>query len=242
MAELWTPEQRQLIGEDPYYLWRGLKEGARLPRDTVAAGLAYWLACQLRWIWNQQTEIPTPWYLAQEEGLLGWCRNESDLRLGHAQDSWSAVEFYALHFAEALRKGKREALKDPFWSDLLLHKQAEGDDAFFAHIPILIGQALDTFLEAKRLFALRWDRSAVPLKYWAYTAIEVYLEELLAMGDRHSIAPSQETLRQWVKRMGLKPFKPAVVTRYVKGAGIPIDGFDMEAFLLSGIPAPMVPN
>jgi hypothetical protein len=237
MAE--TNNIDDLVVQDPYFLWRDMDYGARLSREAVAAGLAHWLACQLRWIWDQQTEVPIPWYLSQQEGLLGWCKDEADLRIGARQDSWSAVEFHSLHFAEALRDDKRRALQDPFWNDLFMHKKAEGDDSFFAHIPILIGQAPHTFLEAKRLFALRWDRAVVPLRFWSYSAIEAYLEELLAWHDRHGIAPSQETLRQWVRRMGLQPFRPAVVTRYVKGKGIPIDGFCPEALVLARIPVPI---
>jgi hypothetical protein len=232
----------KLVAQDPYYLWRELPYGARLPREVVATGLARWLQAHLVWIWDQRTQIKLPWYLARIDGLVAWSLDEAALRLStfSNQDSFTAAEFHELHFAESLRKKKVAALRDPFWDELILHKKAEGDLNFFTHLPVLIHQPPYEFRQAKRLFCLLWDRGSIPLQYWSYAALAAYLEVTLSTLNRHAIAPDTEALRQWVSRLGLVPFRPAVVTRYdSRERQIPIDGFCLEAFQLARIPAPI---
>jgi hypothetical protein len=111
LASVGSPLLDERVASDPYFAWAGLDYDARLPRETVQACLAKWLEAQLLWIWDQQTEIKLPWYLNRIDGLIAWCLDEAALRLSSfsAQDSFTAAEFKAFHFTEALRKKKRGA-------------------------------------------------------------------------------------------------------------------------------------
>jgi hypothetical protein len=227
------------VGQDPYYLWRDLPYDTRLPRDVVAAGLAKWLEGQLQWIWDQQTEIKTPWYLSRRKALRAWCLDEAALRLSaKGRDSYSAAEFAEIHFIEALHENKLAALRDSFWDGLFQNKKSIGDLAFFEHLSILIDQPPQPFHQGKRLFCLLWDRACIPLEYWKYSAAVLYLQDVLGRLDRHALAPDEVTLRQWVHRLGLRPFRPAVITGYTKGKSISRHGFNLEAFILARIPPP----
>jgi hypothetical protein len=112
------------IATDPYYIWAGLDYGARLPREAVQAGLACWLAEQLRWIWDQQSPLH-PWYRKRMAGLAAWCQHEAALRLKSFsdQDSFTAAEFCEFHFREEARKHGASEIKDPFWNSLFDYKK-----------------------------------------------------------------------------------------------------------------------
>ena len=228
-----------LVAQDPYFMWHDLPYDTRLPRDTVATGLAKWLETQLVWIWDQQTDIKIPWYLARRAGLRAWCWDEAILRLKFSKlDSFTAAEFAELHFNEDLRERKLEALADPFWDELIAYKRRT-DLNFFTQLPILVHQSPYVFNQVKRLFCVLWDRLEPPYEYWSYGAIERHLEEALARKDRRALAPSEQTLRQWVNRLGLVHSKYTLVTKYSGGGHIPPDGYCLEALILAGIPVPL---
>jgi hypothetical protein len=227
------------VATDPYFIWKGLDPMTRLSREIVQSGLGCWLASQLKWIWDDLTEIKTPWYMSRVVGLCTWCWYEAGLRLSSfsQQDSFTAAEFCEFHFSEAAKKHGTEAIKDPFWDELFDYKKKTGDLRFFTHLPILVNQAPFEHRRVMRLFCLYWDRLCeVPFEYWAAPAIARFLATKLERIDRHGIAPSTETIRQWRHRFGLVPFKPSVITMFSSNAGIPPCGYDHEAFELSGIP------
>jgi hypothetical protein len=231
-----------LVAQDPYFMWHDLPYDTRLPRDTVATGLAKWLETQLVWIWDQQTDIKIPWYLARRAGLRAWCWDEAVLRLKFSKlDSFTAAEFAELHFSEDLRERKLEALADPFWDELIAYKRRT-DLNFFTHLPILVHQSPYVFNQAKRLFCVLWDRLEPPYEFWSYSAMERHLAQSLAQKDRLALSPDKDTLRQWVHRLGLIPFRPAVITKYNRSGRIPLDGYCAEALVLAEIPVPLNPT
>jgi hypothetical protein len=229
------------IATDPYFIWKGLDPMTRLSRQIVQSGLGCWLASQLKWIWDAQTEIKTPWYLNRVVGLCAWSWYEAGLRLSSfsSQDSFTAAEFCEFHFREEARKHGAQEIKDPFWDTLFAHKKETGDLKFFTHLPVLVNQAPFEFQHAMRWFCVYWDRAEIPLEFWSSEAAATYLKIRLRQIDRHGIAPSAEVLRQWIHRLSLIPFKPPVITRYNWNGSIPHDGFDLEAFRLARIPVPI---
>jgi hypothetical protein len=229
------------IATDPYFIWKGLDPTTRLSREIVQSGLGCWLASQLKWVWDQQTEIKTPWYLNRVVGLCAWCWYEAGLRLSSFsnQESFTAAEFCEFHFREEAKEHGVAEIKDPFWNTLFAHKKAEGDLKFFTHLPVLVNQPPFEFRQAMRLLCVLWDRSAIPLQYWAGGPAVTYLEASLTRIDKRTIAPSFETLRQWMHRFDLVPFRPSVITKCTRNGEIPLDGFDLEAFKLAHIPTPI---
>jgi hypothetical protein len=228
------------VATDPYFVWKELDPMTRLSREIVQSGLGCWLASQLKWVWDDRTQIKTPWYLTRVAGLCAWCWHEAGLRLSSfsSQNSFTAAEFCEFHFSEQAKKHGAEEIKDPFWNELFAHKKAEGDLNFFTHLDALVNQAPFGFRHAMRLYCVYWDRAPIPLEYWSNESTAIYLEVKLNQIDRRGIAPSPETLRQWRQRLGLVPFKPSVIRKYGRNGEIPHDGFDLEAFKLAGIPEP----
>jgi hypothetical protein len=239
-AIVFNPE----IATDPYFIWKGLNPMTRLSREVVQAGLGCWLASQLKWIWDDLTENKTEWYLTRVVGLCAWSWYEAGLRLSSfsKQDSYTAAEFCEFHFSEEAKKYGEAEIRDPFWDELFYFKKQMGEMGFYTHLPVLVNQAPFEFRHSMRLFCVLWDRAWIPLEFWAGEAAAVYLEVKLRKIDRHGIPPSPGTLRQWQHRLGLVPFKPAVITKCSPNGRIPKDGFCLEAFELAGIPAPSVPT
>lgn len=230
------------IARDPYFLWKGLDPMTRLSREVVQAGLGCWLASQLKWIWDDLTENKTSWYTTRVVGLCAWAWYEAGLRLSSFshQDSYTAAEFCEFHFSEEAKKHGAEEIKDPFWDELFYFKKQMGEMGFYTHLPVLVNQAPLEFRSAMRLYALYWDRlCGIPLEFWSGEAAATFLAIKLKRVNRHGIAPSEELLRKWRERLGLVLFKPSVVTRFDRSEGIPLDGYDPEAFALAGIPAPI---
>jgi hypothetical protein len=212
----------------------------RLSRQIVQSGLGCWLASQLKWLWDDLTEVKTDWYLTRVVGLCAWCWYEAGLRLSgfSNQDSFTAAEFCELHFCEAAKKHGAGEIKDPSWDPLFSFKKSQGDLRFFTHLPVVVNQAPLEFRQAMRLFCVYWDRLPIPFEFWNVEATTAYLSVRLGQVDRHGIAPSPETLRQWRHRLGLVPFKLSVITKCNRNGEIPPEGFCLEAFELAGIPAP----
>jgi hypothetical protein len=232
------------VATDPYFIWKGLDAMTRLSREIVQSGLGCWLASQLKWIWDDLTEVKTPWYLSRVVGLCAWSFHEAGLRLSSfsKQDSYTAAEFCEFHFSEEAKKHGAEEIRNPFWDPLFSFKKAQGDLRFFTHLPELVNQPPVEFRSVMRLYALYWDRlCGIPLEFWSGEAAATFLEVKLKQIDRHGIAPSAELLRKWRERLGLVLFKPSVITKCNRSGEIPHDGFDLEAFKLAGIPAPISP-
>jgi hypothetical protein len=227
------------IATDPYFIWKGLDPMTRLSRDIVQSGLGSWLAVQLKWIWDQQTKIKTSWYLNRVVGLCAWSWHEAGLRLSSfsKQDSFTAAEFCEFHFNEEAKRRGAEEIKNPFWNELFAFKKETGDLKFFTHLPVLVNQAPLEFHSVMRLYCLYWDRlCGIPLQIWSGEAAATFLKVKLRQIDRHGIAPSAELLSKWRERLGLVLFKPAAISKYNQIGEIPHDGFDLEAFMLAGIP------
>jgi hypothetical protein len=232
------------VATDPYYIWKGLDPRTRLSRQIVQSGLGYWLASQLKWIWDDQTQSRTPWYLNRVMGLSAWCWYEAGLRLSSFshQDSFTAAEFCEFHFSEEAKEHGEAEIKDPFWDTLFAHKKAQGEVKFFRHLHMLVNQAPFEFRQEMRLYCMLWDRAWIPLEHWSGEAAATYLEVKLGQINRHRLSPSSELLRQWQHRLGLAPFRPAVITKYTPKGQIPAGGFSLDAFELAEIPAPSMPT
>jgi hypothetical protein len=157
------------------------------------------------------------------------------------QDSYTAAEFCEFHFSEEAKKHGAEEIKDPFWDELFFFKKQTDPIPFFTHLPVLVSQPPFEFRHSMRMFCVLWDRAWIPLEFWSGEAAAAYLEVTLGKIDRRGIVPGAGTLRQWQHRLGLVPFRPAVITKYNRNGRIPADGFCLEAFELAGIPAPGVP-
>jgi hypothetical protein len=230
------------VATDPYFIWAGLDPMTRLSRQIVQSGLGCWLASQLKWVWDDLSQIKIPWYMTRVKGLCAWSWYEAGLRLSSFsnQDSFTAAEFCEVHFSEEAKKHGAEEIKNPFWNELFYFKKETGDLLFYTHLPILVNQPPLEMRQAMRLYCAWWDRFWVPMEFWSAEASSRYLEEKLGAIDRHGIAPSAERLRQWRHRLGLVPFKPSVVTRCPRDGDFPPGGFDLEAFELAGIPAPRI--
>ena len=226
------------VHADPYYLWTGLSPETALPFAQVRNGLARFIQHHLRWAWDNQTLVAHRWYLAREEGLSNWCRFEAHQRLAaHYRPAYTALDFHELHFGEAMRRGGREAFKDPFWTPLLVHKQLTSDLGFIKHIEILVNRPPIESHALMRLFCVGWDRNIIPLSFWSYPAIEDYLRHALQAGGQAALVPSANTIRQWAHRLELRQQKPLVVTGFDERVGITKKGFNFRAFEFHGIPA-----
>jgi hypothetical protein len=120
------------VATDPYFIWKGLDPMTRLSREVVQSGLGCWLASQLKWIWDDLTEVKTQWYMTRVVGLCAWSWHEAGLRLSSfsKQDSFTAAEFCEFHFSEEARKHGAEEIKDPFWDELFRFKKTDGQDGF----------------------------------------------------------------------------------------------------------------
>jgi hypothetical protein len=233
------PFSRFLLNQAPYTMWRERGPDGLLPHDAVVEGFGLWLTRDYARMWRLQTDLKARWYLQRRDSLKAWCLDEARDRLGSGyREFWSAEDFHSFHFNEAVQDFKRQALRDPFWTRLFVNRQLAGDDKFFARIPLLLAQQPYQFQTAKRLYAILFDRLAIPLAWWSFEAAAMYLEECLARIDRQALAPSGELLRQWTDRLGLKQERPVVITKWRRGVGVPPDGFDEEAYLCSPIPKP----
>jgi len=56
------------VATDPYFMWEGLDPMIRLSRGIVQSGLGCWLASQLKCLWDDLTEVKTPWYMTRVVG------------------------------------------------------------------------------------------------------------------------------------------------------------------------------
>jgi len=223
-------------------MWRECGPDGLLPHDVVVEGFGRWLTRDYARVWYLQTDFKIRWYLRRRDSLTAWCMEESRSRLAASgyREFWSAEDFHLFHFSEAIQEHNKQAMRDPFWSRLFVNRQLAGDRGFFvARLPLLLGQQPHPFLTAKRLYAIFFDRLAIPLAWWRYNAAALYLEECLARLNLHALAPGTERLRKWAQELGLKKQRPAIITEWIKGVGPPESGFNLAAFLQSGIPIPL---
>ena len=230
-----SPENQPDPSHDPYYLWHSLPRGAALPFDQVRDGLALFIKTSIRPGWDIQTERKLDWYLSRDEGLSRWTQHEADRRLrAYYQPAYTVQAFHELHFTEAMRAGGKEAFKNPFWTELLVHKQLEGDLDFIKHIHTLVNQQPLEFHAVMRLFCIYWDRLDPPFEFWSYPAIADFLRH----GFRNigpDQAPSANTVKQWAHRLELTPSTPIVVSEFNSLTGPKLD---FRAFDFHRIPPP----
>jgi hypothetical protein len=221
---------------DPYYLWTGLEPEDSLPYTYVRDGLAFYIAHQIRWLWDQQTDVKIDWYLNREAGLRVYSKYEANMRLtALPRENYTAAQFRELHFSEALRKSGEKALQDPDWQDLIQHKCLIGDLKFLTNIPLIIGKQGVWQHGPLRLFCVFWDRLEPPFQYWSYPAATAYLNESLRKLNQ-SPNTTEAMWREWAWRLKLKRSHPAIVTRYdVRKGEI---GFNMRAVVIHKVPVP----
>lgn len=223
---------------DPYFLWTALEPEESLPYAYVRDGLAFYIAHQIRWLWDQQTNIKIDWYLSREAGLRAYSKYEAGQRLAALpRASYTAAQFRELHFSEALRESGGKALQDPDWSDLIQYKCLIGDLKFLTNLPLIIGKQGIWRHVPLRLFCLFWDRLEPPFEYWSYPAATTYINESLRRLKQVPIT-NEAMWREWVWRLKLKPSRPAIVTGYDVRKGV--IGFNMKAVVIHKIPVPKV--
>jgi hypothetical protein len=234
------PDQPQGISEeqlvraevDPYYMWENLEPEDTLAYAVVRDGLALFIAAQRRAQWNIDTKPETPEHLARDAGLRAWAVHEAKQRMKlHLLPAYSAADFHTLHFAEEIRDGGN--LNDPEWKSLIDHKLAVRDRIFFERIGLLMGQQGNWEHRAMMLFCLLWDRALVPLEYWCVPAATVFLREALLACSINVAGVTECTVRQWIRRLGLKRAMPPVVLKYWNKKVMP--RFDDDAARVHGL-------
>jgi hypothetical protein len=219
---------------DPHCLWDGLGIDAPLPYNAVLEGFARYLVQALRPSWDLATVIKFAWYLNRIVSLKAWCLDAAKARLAvNQRPSYTLVQFHELIFSEQMRRGAREAMKDPVWWPLFEHMQRTGQVTFFRNLHYLFNQTRPSGHLARWWFCVLWDRGSIPFEYWSYPAIT----RCLSTRVPRTVAPSEALLRQWGYRLGLEQTYPSVITDYdVESRTIPKRGFHLDALEMHGIP------
>ena len=66
---------------DPEKLWEDKGADYIAPYDEVLERVARWLEADLQELWNRNTTLKHPWFLARNAGLRAWSEHEAELRL-----------------------------------------------------------------------------------------------------------------------------------------------------------------
>ena len=219
---------------DPESLWEEKGLDCVAPYDEVLDRVARWLEADLQELWNHNTTIKHPWFMAREAGLRAWSKHEAALRLNSFyREKYTLADYFELKLLERIQTHGNAELKDPYWTDFLSFK-TQGEGLPFVY---RIGEKAKSkpvqHQVLHRLFCCYWDRLYVPFEFWTYLAIEACLIDVLKSKGAPCGSVSEGNLRQLVARFHLKKSKHIIVRKFAAGR---IERFDEKAAVAAGLP------
>ena len=108
---------------DPEKLWEEKGPDYIAPYDEVLDRVARWLEADLQELWDRNTAIKHPWFLARKAGLRAWSEHEAELRLNpFYREKYTLADYCELKLVERMQNHGDAELKDPYWTDFLSFK------------------------------------------------------------------------------------------------------------------------
>jgi hypothetical protein len=219
---------------DPEKLWEDKGADYIAPYDEVLERVARWIESDLQELWNCNTTLKHPWFLARNAGLRAWSEHEAELRLNpFYREKYTLADYLELNLIERMQRHGDMEVKDSIWADFTSSQTQTEGISFWGRIVEKAKLKPSQHQLVHRLFCCYWDRFFVPFEFWTYPAMEACLTEILM--EKHAIADSVRVgnLRQLVKRLKLQKSSHIIVRQFV---GEQLAPFDNEAAAAAGWP------
>ena len=222
---------------DPEKLWEDKGGDYMAPHDEVLERVARWLEPDLQEVWDGNTCIKQPWFLARNAGLRAWSFYEADLRLKpFYREKYTLSDYCEFKLLAGMQKHGEAEVKDPYWSDFLSFMTQTEGISFWGRIVEKAKLKPAQHQLVHRLFCFLWDREVVPFEFWTYSAMQVRFAEILTKkGAADTSSVSAGNLRQLVARFKLTKSRHVIVSKFVAGN---FERFDGKAAAAAGLPLP----
>jgi hypothetical protein len=204
---------------DPEKLWEDKGADYIAPYDEVLERVARWIESDLQELWNCNTTLKHPWFLARNAGLRAWSEHEAELRLNaFYREKYTLADYLELNLIERMQRHGDMEVKDPIWADFTSSQTQTEGISFWGRIVEKAKLKPSQHQLVHRLFCCYCDRFFVPFEFWTYPAMEACLTEILM--EKHAIADSVRVgnLRQLVKRLKLQKSSHIIVRQFVRRA------------------------
>ena len=222
---------------DPEKLWEDKGVDYIAPYNEVLDRVARWIESDLQELWNCNTTLKHPWFLARNAGLRAWSFYEADLRLRpFYREKYTLSDYREFRLVERIQDHGEAEVKDPSWSDFLSFMTQTEGISFLNRIVEKAKLKPAQHQLVHRLFCCYWDRLFVPFEFWTYPAMEACLTEILTKkGAADTSSVSEGNLRQLVARFKLTKSRHVIVSKFVAGN---FERFDGKAAAAAGLPLP----
>jgi hypothetical protein len=219
---------------DPEKLWEDKGADYIALYDEVLERVASWLESDLQKVWDGNTFIKHPWFLARNAGLRAWSLYEANLRLRpFYREKYTLADYCEFKLLVGMQKHEAE-VKDPSWSDFLSFMTQTEGISFLNRIVEKAKLKPAQHQLVHRLFCCLWDREVVPFEFWTYSAMQVRFAEILTKkGAADTSSVSEGNLRQLVARFKLTKSRHVIVSKFVAGD---FERFDGKAAAAAGLP------
>jgi hypothetical protein len=154
--KLWEEKAADFV---PEKLWEEKGPDYIAPYDEVLGRVARWLEAYLQGLWDHNTTLKHPWFLARNAGLRAWSEHEAELRLNpFYREKYTLADYLELNLVERMQMHGDTELKSPYWADVISFQiQSEGLPFWHrvnerAKLKPVQHQAIH------RLFCCYWDR------------------------------------------------------------------------------------
>jgi len=204
---------------DPEKLWEDKGADYIAPYDEVLERVARWIESDLQELWNCNTTLKHPWFLARNAGLRAWSEHEAELRLNpFYREKYTLADYLELNLIERMQRHGDMEVKDPIWADFTSSQTQTEGISFWGRIVEKAKLKPSQHQLVHRLFCCYWDRFFVPFEFWTYPAMEACLTEILM--EKHDIGDSVRVgnLRQLAKILQMQKSSHIIVRQFVRRA------------------------
>ena len=223
---------------DPEKLWEDKGADYIAPYDEVLERVARWIESDLQELWNCNTSLKHPWFLARNAGLRAWSEHEAELRLNpFYREKYTLADYLELNLVERMQNHGDMEVKDPIWADFTSSQTQTEGISFWGRIVEKAKLKPSQHQLVHRLFCCYWDRLFVPFEFWTYPAMEACLTEILKSKGARYDSVSEGNLRQLVANFNLEKSRHVIVREFVAGS---FPRFDEKAAAAAGLPIDVI--
>jgi hypothetical protein len=198
---------------DPATIWEEKGANYLAPWDEVKDRLAACLIEENRQLWDKYTPYKTAWHLARQSGLKAWSLHEAESRLrGHRRRSYSFDQWQEMHLLDSIGILGEQEFTDPHWQDFAEAMRTQGGLTAMRRFVDKTERQPWKPDPIQRTFCCWWDRYRIPLEFWTYPATVTLFERELR--NHLKLIPSEDRLRQWVRRLKLKKAGRPIVAKW----------------------------
>ena len=136
------------------------------PYDEVLERVARWIESDLQELWNCNTSLKHPWFLARNAGLRAWSEHEAELRLNpFYREKYTLADYLELNLVERMQNHGDMEVKDPIWADFTSSQTQTEGISFLGRIVEKAKLKPSQHQLVHRLFCCYWDRFFVPFEF-----------------------------------------------------------------------------